>query len=154
MWRDCNSSSMTHKSQKRKTRTVDRNESKQPSPNRTRNREWLLLCSLCSQPKCPSIDCIAKPLPNAAQTLEDQHFEEPERQQPFFDFLTQYWHREIHLFARQLEDYSNEAHLSAITAAIQYSETFTDTDEFSPDFEGKDDDSFSLLQNTTKTHII
>jgi hypothetical protein len=25
-----------------------------------------------------TIDCIAKPLPNAAQTLEDQHFEERE----------------------------------------------------------------------------
>jgi hypothetical protein len=41
-----------------------------------------------------SIHCIAKPLPNAAQTLEDQHFEEPESQQPNFDCLTltQYWH--------------------------------------------------------------
>ncbi len=31
-----------------------------------------------------SIDRIAKPVPNAAQTLEDQHFEDPESQQPFF----------------------------------------------------------------------
>ncbi len=45
-----------------------------------------------------SIDHIAEPLPNAAQTLEDQHFEEPESQQPSFDCLTQYWHIEIHLF--------------------------------------------------------
>jgi hypothetical protein len=52
--RDCYSSSTTHKSQKRKTRRFYRNESKQPSPNRTRNREWLLLCSLCSQFKYPS----------------------------------------------------------------------------------------------------
>jgi hypothetical protein len=29
--------------------------------------------------------------------------------------------------------------------AIQYSEKNHDTDEFSPDFEGKDDDSLSLL---------
>jgi hypothetical protein len=27
--------------------------------------------------------------PNAAQTLEDQHFEEPESQQPYLDCLTQ-----------------------------------------------------------------
>jgi hypothetical protein len=103
-----------------------------------------------------SIDRIAKQLPNAAQTLEDQHFEEPESQQLFFDCLTQYWHREKHHFfvARQLEDYSNEAHLSTVMAAIQYSETLTDTDELSPDFEGKDDDSFSLLQNPTKTPIL
>ncbi len=39
-------------------------------------------------------------------------------------------------------------------AAIQYSEKNHDTDEFSPDFEGKDNDSFSLLQNPTKTPII
>ena len=47
-----------------------------------------------------TIDRIAKPLPNAAKTLEDQHFEEPERQQLYLDCLTQVWHREIHLFAR------------------------------------------------------
>jgi hypothetical protein len=74
-----------------------------------------------------TIDCIAEPLPNAAQTLEDQHFEEPESQEPFRDCLTQVWHREIHLFARQLEEYSNQAHLSAVMAAIQYSETLPDT---------------------------
>jgi hypothetical protein len=53
-------------------------------------------------------------------------------------------------FARRLEDYSGETHLFAVMAAIQYSEKIHDTDEFSPDFEGKDDDSFSLLQNPTK----
>jgi hypothetical protein len=106
-----------------------------------------------------SIDRVAKPLPNAAQTLEDQHFEEPESQQPFFDCLTQVWHRELRLFARRLEEYSNEAHLLAVMAAIQYSETLTDTnpqnqDQISPDFEGKDDDNYSLLQNPTKAPII
>jgi hypothetical protein len=35
------------------------------------------------------IDHVAKPLPNAAQTLEDPHFEEPESQQPFFYCITQ-----------------------------------------------------------------
>jgi hypothetical protein len=39
-------------------------------------------------------------------------------------------------------------------AAIQYSDTLHDTDEFPPDFEVEDDDSFSLLQNPTKTPII
>jgi hypothetical protein len=34
-----------------------------------------------------TIDCIAKPLPNAAHTLEDPHFEEPESQQPFLVVL-------------------------------------------------------------------
>ena len=86
--------------------------------------------------------------------MENQHFEEQESQQPFFYCLTQVWHQHIRLYARQLEEYSDEAHLSAIMAAVQYSEKIHDTDEFSPDFEDKDDDSFSLLQNPTKTSII
>jgi hypothetical protein len=53
-WRDCYSSSMTHKPQKRKTRRFYRNASKQHSPKRTRNRERLFLCSRSSQSKCPS----------------------------------------------------------------------------------------------------
>jgi hypothetical protein len=39
-------------------------------------------------------------------------------------------------------------------AAIQYAEKIHETDEFSPDFEGEDDKSFSLHQNPTKTPII
>jgi hypothetical protein len=39
-----------------------------------------------------TIDRIAKPVPNAAQMLEDPLFEEPEGQQPFFDCITQVWH--------------------------------------------------------------
>jgi hypothetical protein len=106
-----------------------------------------------------TIDRVAKPLPNAAQTLENQHFEEPESKQPYLDCLTQVWHRETCLFARQLEEYSNEAHLSTVMTAIQYSETLPDTnlhnqDDFSPDFEGKDDDIDLLFQNPTKAPII
>jgi hypothetical protein len=91
--------------------------------------------------------------------MEDQQLEDPENQKLFLDCLTPVWHRDIRVFARRLEEYSNEAHLSAVKAAIQYSETLFDTnfqnqDVFSPDFEGKDDDSFSLLQNPTKTPII
>jgi hypothetical protein len=39
-------------------------------------------------------------------------------------------------------------------AAIRYSEKIHETNEFSPDFEGKDDNSLSLHQNPTKTPII
>jgi hypothetical protein len=44
-------------------------------------------------------------------------------------------------------------------AAIQYSETLPDTnpqnqDDFPPDSEGKDDDSYLALQNPTKAPII
>jgi hypothetical protein len=106
-----------------------------------------------------SIDHVAEPLPNAAQTLEDQHCEEPESQQPHLVCLTQARHREICVFARQLEVYSNEAHLSTDMAAIQCSETLPDAnpqhqDDFPPDFEVEYDDSYSTLQNPTKAPII
>ncbi len=60
--------------------------------------------------------------------------------------ITQVWHQHIHLYARQLEGYSDEAHYFAVMAAIQYSEKKHETDEFSPDFEGKDDDSFPSIR--------
>ena len=66
-----------------------------------------------------TVDRTAKPVPNAAQTLEDQQFEDPESQELFLQYLTPVWHRDIRVFARQLEEYSNEAHLSAVKAAIQ-----------------------------------
>jgi hypothetical protein len=55
-----------------------------------------------------------------------------------------------------LEEYSSEAHLSTVNAAIQYSENFLQNpDDFSPDFEPSDEeDEYSRLQNPTKTPII
>jgi hypothetical protein len=47
-----------------------------------------------------TIDCGAEPVPNAAQTLEDQQFEDPESQQQYLDCIKPVWHREIHLSAR------------------------------------------------------
>jgi hypothetical protein len=59
-------------------------------------------------------------------------------------------------FARELEDDSNEAHLSADMAAIQYSETFLQNqDDEVLDYEPSDEeDEYSRLQNPTKTPII
>jgi hypothetical protein len=55
-----------------------------------------------------------------------------------------------------LEEYSNEAHLSTVNAAIQYSETLLQNqDDFSLYFEPSDEeDEYSCLQNPTKTPII
>ncbi len=109
-------------------------------------------------PRAPlfTVNRIAKPVPSAAQTLEDQQFEDPESQELFLDCLTLVWHKDICVFARQLEEYSDEAHLSAVKAAIQYSETLLQNqDDFFPDFECEDEkDDYSLLQNPTKTPII
>jgi hypothetical protein len=103
-----------------------------------------------------TVDRTAKPVPNAAQTLEDQQFEDPESQELFLQCLTPVWHRDIRVFARQLEEYSNEAHLSTVNAAIQYSETLLQNqDEFSPDYEPSDEEGkYSHLQNPTKTPIV
>ncbi len=65
-----------------------------------------------------TVDHTAEPLPNAAQTLEDQQFEYPESQELFLQCLTPVWHRDICVFPRQFKEYSNEAHLSAVMAAI------------------------------------
>ncbi len=103
-----------------------------------------------------TVDRTAKPVPNAAQTLEDQQFEDPESQELFLQCLKPIWHRDIRVLAQQFEEYSNEAHLSAVKAAIQYSETLLQNqDDFSPDFEPSDEeDVYSRLQNPTKTPII
>jgi hypothetical protein len=46
-----------------------------------------------------TVDRTAKPVPNAAQTLEDQQFEDPESQELFLQCLTHIWHRDICVFA-------------------------------------------------------
>ncbi len=47
-----------------------------------------------------TVDSTAGPVPNAAQTLEDQQFEDPESQELFLQCLTPVWHRDICVFAR------------------------------------------------------
>jgi hypothetical protein len=103
-----------------------------------------------------TVDHTAEPVPNDAQRLEDQQFEDLESQELFPKCLTPVLRRDIRVFARQLEEYSNEAHLSAVKAAIKYSETLLQNqDDFSPDFEASDEeDEYSRLQNPTKTPII
>ncbi len=46
-----------------------------------------------------TVDHTAEPVPNAAQTLEDQQFEDPESQELFLLCLTPVWHRDIRVFA-------------------------------------------------------
>jgi hypothetical protein len=103
-----------------------------------------------------TFDRTAEPAPNAAQTLKDQQFEDPESQKLFLQCLTPIWHRDICFFARQSEEYSNKAHSSAVQAAIQYSETLVQSqDDEPPDYEPSDEeDNYSRLQNPTKNPII
>ncbi len=103
-----------------------------------------------------TVDRTAKPVPNAAQRLEDQELEDPESKQLSLQCLTPVWHRDTPVIAQRFKEYSNEAHLSTVMAAIQYSETLLQNqDDFSPDFEPSDEeDVYSCLQNPTKTPII
>ncbi len=103
-----------------------------------------------------TVDHIAEPVPNAAQRLEDQQFEDPYKQEQFVQCLTPVWHRDLCVFKMQKEEYSDTAHFFSVLAAIRYSETLVQSqDYFSPDFEASDeDDEYSLLQNPTKTPII
>ncbi len=103
-----------------------------------------------------TVDHIAEPVPNAAQRFKDQESEDPDKQDLSLQCLTPIWHRDIHVFAMQKEEYSNEAHLSSVLKAIQYSETLVQSqDDFYPDFEASDeDDEYSHLQNPIKTPII
>jgi hypothetical protein len=103
-----------------------------------------------------TVDCIAKPVPYAAQRLDNQKFEDPDKQELFLQCLTPVWHRDICVFARQKEEYSDKAHLSAVLAAIQYLDRLLPTqDDEGPDYEPSDDkDEYLCLQNPTKTPII
>ncbi len=103
-----------------------------------------------------TVDRTSKPVPNATQTLQDQQFEDQESQELFLQCLTPFWHRDIRVFARRLEEYSNVAYLSAVKAANQYSETlFQSQDDEVPDFEpSAEEDELSCLQNPTKASII
>jgi hypothetical protein len=103
-----------------------------------------------------TVDRTAEPISNATQTLEDQQFEDPESQELFLQCLTHVWLRDIRVYARQSEEYSNEAHLSTVKAAIQYSDRLLQTqNDEGPDYEPSDEkDVYSHLQNPTKTPII
>jgi hypothetical protein len=81
-----------------------------------------------------TVDRTAEPATNAAQRLEDQELEDPDNQELFLQYLIPVWHRDMHDFARQMEEYSNEAHLSAVLAAIQYLDRLLPTqDDEGPD---------------------
>ncbi len=57
-----------------------------------------------------TVDRTAKPATNSAQRLEDQEFEDPDNQELFLLCFTPVWHRDIRVFDRQTEEYSNKAH--------------------------------------------
>ncbi len=51
-----------------------------------------------------NVDRTAEPVPNSAQTLEDQQFEDLESQKQFIQCLTPVWHRDISVLLDNLKD--------------------------------------------------
>ncbi len=47
-----------------------------------------------------TVDRTAKPEPNAAQSLQDQQFEDPASKELFLQSLSPIWHRDKRVFAR------------------------------------------------------
>ncbi len=78
-----------------------------------------------------------------------------QRAKNYFYNVLHLFRTDIRVFARQLEEYSNEAHSSTVKAAIKYSETLLQSqDDEVPDYEDKDEeDDYSRLQNPTKMPI-
>jgi hypothetical protein len=69
------------------------------------------------------------------------------------DCLLPIWHKEIFIPVRLLEDYSNEAHQSAIAAAIEFSKTLQETEsQFDYDISESEDD-YGCVMNPMKAKI-
>jgi hypothetical protein len=86
--------------------------------------------------------------------LQEQHIEKQKNSQLYFECLIPIWHKDIFIPERQSEDYSNEAHLSAIAAAIAFSKTLQET-ESQLDYDSSDsDNNYGHVQNPTKAMIV
>ncbi len=89
-----------------------------------------------------------------AQLLQELHCEELACQIPFLDCITPKWHRDLCLFSRQLEEYSNEAHLSAVEAAIEFSKTSHQTNPQNQHESSNSEESYADHHNPKKPIII
>jgi hypothetical protein len=67
------------------------------------------------------IDHTWVPPPTKAQLLQEE-------QQLYMECLLPIWHKDFFIPVRLSEDYSNEAHQSAIAAAIEFSKTLQETE--------------------------
>ncbi len=79
------------------------------------------------------------PPPTGAQILQEE-------QQLYIECLLLIWHKEISFSGRLLEDYSEEAHQSAIAFAIEFSTSYQEEEEQFDHLgsESEDDDNWKL----------
>jgi hypothetical protein len=65
------------------------------------------------------------------------------------------WHKEISISGRLLEDYSEEAHQSAIDFAIEFSTSHQEREEQSDHIGSEsEDDDYGKIMNPTKVKIV
>jgi hypothetical protein len=84
--------------------------------------------------------------------LQEEHLEKQKNSQLFLECLLPIWHKDNFIPGRLSEDYSNEAHQSAVTVAIELSMTLQDTEsQFNHD---SSDTDYLLAQNPTKSKIV
>jgi hypothetical protein len=77
-----------------------------------------------------------------------------EEQQLFLDCLVLIWHKEIFIPVRLLEDYSDEAHQSAIDVAIEFSKTHQEQEEQFDHDSSENEDDYGHIMNPFKVMIV
>jgi hypothetical protein len=109
----------------------------------------LALAGPMSATKAPLfvIDCNLVPPPNEAQLLQEEH-------QLFLDCLLAIWHKDTFIPVGLSKDYSNEAHLSAIAAAIEFSKTIQETESQFDHDSSEIDNDYERVQNPTRAMIV
>ena len=94
------------------------------------------------------IDHTWVPPPTKTQLLQEE-------QQLYMDCLLLIWHKESFIPVRLSEDYSNdEAHQSAIAAAIEFSKTLQETESHFDHDSSESEDDYGHVVNPTKAKIV
>ncbi len=89
------------------------------------------------------IDGNSIPPPTNAQLFQEEH-------QLFLDCLQPIWHKDTFIPVKLSEDYSNEAHLCAIAAAIEFSKTVQGKESQSDHERSESEDDYGHVMNLTK----
>jgi hypothetical protein len=100
------------------------------------------------------IDHTWVPPPTKAQLLQEQHLEKQKNSQLFLECLLPIWHNDNFIPERLSEDYSNEAYLSAIATAIEFSKTLQVTESQLDHDNSESDDDYGHVQNPAKAMIV
>jgi hypothetical protein len=93
------------------------------------------------------IDHTWVPPPTKAQFLQEE-------QKLYMNCLHSIWHNDTFFPMRLLEDYSDEAHQSAIAAAIEFSKTLQETESQLDHESSESEDDYEHVMKLTKARIV